>query len=141
MYIEKLCEFHNVQLELVNSNVPLEFSHDFIIMNHLIPEQFVIYPMRSLHHKMELVFRYPTHQNKLVQYLNSKSARIAQSKLKKDHLPPLINNFLAAYLQRSKEYLLINKAANKIIPSELKEPFDLFIDNNPNIYEFPQKYL
>ena len=121
--------------------MPIEFSHDFLIMNHLIPEQFVIYPLRSLHHKMELVFRYPTHQNKLVQYVNSKSARISQGKLKKDHLSSLINNFLAIHLQQNAEYLLLNSSTMKIVPSDLKVPLENFINQNPNNYNFPQRYL
>ena len=110
-------------------------------MNHLIPEQFAIYPLRSLHHKMELVFRYPTHQNKLVQYVNSKSARIAQAKLKKDHLAVLIHNFLVVYLQNNSDYLLINKSSQKITTIDLKAPLENFIEVNPNNYNFPQQYL
>ena len=139
--IEKLCTFHKIDLATVNQSMPIEFSHDFLIMNHLIPEQFVIYPLRSLHHKMELVFRYPTHQNKLVQYVNSKSARISQGKLKKDHLSSLINNFLAIHLQQNAEYLLLNSSTMKIVPADLKVPLENFINQNPNNYNFPQRYL
>jgi DNA polymerase-3 subunit alpha (Gram-positive type) len=139
--IQKLCEFHNIDFKDVDQATPIEFSHDFIVMNHLIPEQFVIYPLRSLHHKMELVFRYPTHQNKLVQYVNSKSARIAQNKLKKDHLSPLIHNFLAVYLTKSSEYLLVHKTQQKIVNADLKNPLESFIEDHPNSYHFPQEYL
>ncbi|MDD4973441.1 MAG: 3'-5' exonuclease [Bacteriovorax sp.] len=139
--IERLCEFHKIPFDTVNSSAPIEFSHDFVIMNHLIPEQFVIYPLRSLHHKMELVFRYPTHQNKLVQYINSKNARIAQAKLKKDHLPTAIHNFLAAYLQKSKGYLLINRSTQKVVTTDFKLPLENFIAQNPNNYDFPRHYL
>lgn len=139
--IEKLCEFHKISFSEVNVEKPIDFSHDFVVMNHLIPEQYVIYPLRSLHHKVEMVFRYPTHQNKLVQYINSKSMRIAQSKMKKDHLAPLINNFLAVYLQSKKEYLLINRTSQKISNSDLQDPLDSFIGQNPNNYDFPRKYL
>lgn len=139
--IQKLCEFHNIAFDKVSSTTLAEFSHDFIVMNHLIPDQFVIYPLRSLHHKMELVFRYPTHQNKLVQYINSKSARMNQSKLKKDHLAPLMNNFLCAYLEKGNSYLLIHKSQQKIVNADIKSPLETFIEENPNSYNFPQKYL
>ena len=139
--IENLCKFHKIQIADVNLATPIEFSHDFVVMNHLIPEQFVIYPLSSLHHKMELVFRYPTHQNKLVQYINSKSARISQDKLKKDHLAPLIHNFIAVYLKQSPGYLLINKSAHKIGTADLKAPLENYIAQNPNNYNFPQQYL
>lgn len=139
--IEKLCEFHSISVNDVNQETPIEFSHDFVVMNHLIPEQFVIYPLCSLHHKMELVFRYPTHQNKLVQYINSKSARLIQGKLKKDHLAVIMHNYLAVYLHRSSGYLLINKSAVKIGNSDIKESLETFVANNPNDFHFPQEYL
>jgi DNA polymerase-3 subunit epsilon len=139
--IQKLCEFHDIPKGELNDEILQEFSHDFLVMNHLIPEQYVIYPLRSLHHKMELVFRYPTHQNKLVQYINSKSARIVQSKLKKDHLAPMMNNFLAVYLKKSAGYLLIHKSQQKIVNGDIKVALDEFIDKNPNNFNFPQVYL
>ncbi len=139
--IQKLCEFHKIDFEEINQTIPLVFSHDFVIMNHLIPEQYVIYPLLSLHHKMELVFRYPTHQNKLVQYINSKSIRVIQSKLKKDHLAPIMHNFLVSYLANSSEYLLIHASAHKIVNADLKEPLEQFIEKNPNDYHFPQIFL
>lgn len=139
--IQKLCEFHGIEINSVNSTTLMDFRHDFIVMNHLIPDQFVIYPLRSLHHKMELVFRYPTHQNKLVQYINSKSARMAQGKLKKDHHAPLINNFLCVYLEKAKDYLLIYKSQQKIVNADIKSALDTFILENPNNYNFPRNYL
>lgn len=139
--ILKLCEFHHINFDDVNRETPVEFTHDFVVMNHLIPEQFVIYPLSSLHHKMELVFRYPTHQNKLVQYINSKSARLIQGKLKKDHQATLMHNFLAVYLQKSSGYLLINKSAQKIANSDIKESLEAFVAANPNEFHFPQQYL
>ena len=139
--ILKLCEFQNIQYDVVNSSTLINFSHDFVIMNNLIPEQFVIYPLNSLHHKMELVFRYPTHQNKLVQYINSRSARIAQGKLKKDHLGLLIHNFMAIYLQQRSEYLLINSSSQKVVNADLNLPLENFILENPNTYGFPKHYL
>lgn len=139
--IQKLCEFQNISFAEVSLEKPIDFLHDFVVMNHLIPDQYVIYPLASLHHKMELVFRYPTHQNKLVQYLNSKSARMIQGKLKKDHLATLIHNFLAVYLQKNTGYLLINKGQQKIVNADIKESLESFVANNPNNYFFPQQYL
>jgi len=139
--IQKLSEFHGIDFNSLNADNAVDFKHDFIVMNHLIPDQFVIYPLRSLHHKMELVFRYPTHQNKLVQYINSKSARIAQGKLKKDHLAPLMNNFLCAYLEKATNYLLINKSQQKIVNADIKSALETFMEENPNNYNFPRNYL
>lgn len=139
--IQKLCEFHEINLNNVSSDSASQFGHDFIVMNHLIPDQFVIYPLCSLHHKMELVFRYPTHQNKLVQYINSKSLRIAQGKLKKDHHSPVMNNFLCTYLEKAKDYLLIHKSPQKIANADIKSAIETFMAENPNSYNFPRNYL
>lgn len=114
---------------------------DFIIMNHLIPEQFIIYPLESLHQKMELVFRYPTHQNKLIQFLNTKSARIAQNKLKSDVLPPAAKNFIYLFLEQKKQCHIVNKMNQKFTTGDLKQSMEEFIHENPNDYQFPQNYL
>ncbi|QDK40737.1 hypothetical protein DOM21_04555 [Bacteriovorax stolpii] len=139
--IKKLCEFNGIDPKTVDLHHPQEMPADFIVVNHLIPEQYVIYPLRALHQKLELVFRYPTHQNKLVQYINSKSARMAQGKMKKDHLNPMINNFLIAYLKGSRDTLLIQRQNAKITNQDLKDPIEKFMSENPNDYDFPNKFL
>ena len=139
--IKKLCEFNGIDEKSVDHQTPEEMPADFIVINHLIPEQYVIYPLRSLHQKLELVFRYPTHQNKLVQYINSKSARMNQGKMKKDHLNPMINNFLIQYLKTKKDFLTINRQAVKITNADLQGPIETFMEENPNNYDFPHVYL
>ena len=114
---------------------------DFIVMNHLIPEQFIIYPVESLHQKLELVFRYPTHQNKLIQYLNTKSTRLAQKKLKHDILPVNVKNFLYSYLTQTNSCLLLTRSNQKFNTIDLKPLMDNYIAEHPNNYEFPQNYL
>ena len=139
--IKKLCEFNGIEVSSVDHNTPEDMPSDFIVINHLIPEQYVIYPLRALHQKLELVFRYPTHQNKLVQYINSKSARMAQGKMKKDHLNPMINNFLVQYLKTTRDFLTIDHKNVKVTNADLKDPIELFISENPNNYDFPHQYL
>ncbi len=138
--LEMLCEFNGLDksdLSIVANEVPA----DFVILNHLIPEQYVIYPLNSFHQKLELVFRYPSHQNKLVQYINSKSSRISQGKIKKDHLGPVISSLLYNYLKKNNDSLLIQRSQQKITNSDIKEALDKFIEENPNTYQFPQQYL
>jgi DNA polymerase-3 subunit epsilon len=139
--IKKLCEFNGMDEKNVNLHTMEEMPADFIVINHLIPEQYVIYPLRSLHQKLELVFRYPTHQNKLVQYINSKSARMGQGKMKKDHLNLMINNFMVQYLKTSRDFLMINRENVKITNAEIKGPIEKFMAENPNNYDFPHLYL
>jgi len=139
--VKKLCEFSQLDFSKIKSDESLPFPSDFIILNHLIPDQYIIYPLSSLHHKLELVFRYPTHQNKLVQYINSKSSRILQGKLKKDHLPPLINNFLVEYLNSKQDFLLVKASSQKVTNNDYKAIIEEFISKNPNDYNFPEIYL
>ena len=139
--IEKLCEFNKIDISTIDHENVAEMPADFIVLNHLIPEQYIIYPLKSLHQKLELVFRYPTHQNKLVQYINSKSARMVQGKMKKDHLNPLINNFIVQYLKTSRDFVTINRQTTKITNTEIKDPIENFMVNNPNEYNFPKIFL
>lgn len=139
--VKKLCEFNGIDFNKIDLKTAQEMPADFLVINHLIPEQYVIYPLRALHQKLELVFRYPTHQNKLVQYINSKSARMAQGKMKKDHLKPMINNFLVEYLKDKRDALLIQRQNIKITNQDLKDPLEAFMSENPNDYDFPHKYL
>jgi DNA polymerase-3 subunit alpha (Gram-positive type) len=139
--IKKLCEFNGMDETLIDHQNMDEMPSDFIVLNHLIPEQYVIFPLKSLHQKLELVFRYPTHQNKLVQYINSKSARMGQGKMKKDHLNPMINNFLVQYLKTKRDFLMIDRQAAKIANPDLKDPIERFMAENSNDYDFPHLYL
>lgn len=138
---KKLCEFNNIDFKLLDPNNVKGFPADFIVLNHLIPDQYVIYPLISMHHKLELVFRYPTHQNKFVQYINSKSSRILQGKMKKDHLSPLINNFIVEYLSTTRDFSLIHCQAQKISNLDIKNTIDDLISNHPNQFNFPKNYL
>ena len=139
--IKKLCEYNGIAYSSVDHNTAEDMPADFIVVNHLIPEQYVIYPLRALHQKLELVFRYPTHQNKLVQYINSKSARMAQGKIKRDHLNPMISNFLIQYLKLNHDFLTINRQNIKITNTDIQESIEKFVTENPNNYDFPNNYL
>jgi DNA polymerase-3 subunit alpha (Gram-positive type) len=90
---------------------------------------------------MELVFRYPSHQNKLVQYINSKSSRMAQGKIRQDNLNVLIRNLLFLYIENSSESMYFFRSNQKIVFQDIKVEFEDFIENNPNNYQFPHQFL
>jgi DNA polymerase-3 subunit epsilon len=139
--IQKLCEFNGIDYSSVDHHNAEDMPADFIVINHLIPEQYVIFPLRAIHQKLELVFRYPTHQNKLVQYINSKSARMSQGKMKRDHLNAMISNFLVQYLKTNHDFLMINRQTQKISNTDIQAEIEKFIAENPNDYDFPHTYL
>ena len=98
-------------------------------MNHLVPEQYLIYPTKALHQKMELVFRYPSHQNKLVQYINSKSSKLNQGKMKEDHIPKNLKNLMSLYLIEKNEVLGLLKNNQKITTQDIKTDVENYILN------------
>jgi len=118
---------------------------DFFIVNHLVPEQLIIYPIQSMHPKTELIFRYPGHRKKLIQYINSKSSRLSANKLKRPHFNPLLREFIDNYLINSKnkgDELFIFK---KSLPTKKQEEFfkelDDFLSKNSNPYNYPKEYI
>lgn len=139
--IRFICKQNNLDESAVWDKNEIAFTADFIVTNHLIPEQYIIIPTLSVHQKMELVFRFPSHQNKLVQYINSKSARMAQNKLKRDNLHPAMKNLYFLYLSQAKDVLTIHKNNQKILAQDLKQPIEEFIEANPNNFKFPQFFL
>jgi len=134
---------------LLKEEKPLEkVLGDFFIANHLVPEQYIIYPTAAISHRQELVFRYPGHKKKLLQYINSKSSKIAGGKIKKQSVHPQLKDFFEAYLTeiaQSKRNLYFFKKKQVGNTSQMQDQFfasfDEFLRNNPNRYHFPKIYL
>lgn len=116
-------------------------SCEFFILNHIVPDQYIIYPRTSLTHKAELYFRYPGHQNKLLQYINSKGNKVINGKLPKDHLEPVVSNFIQILIDRNDETTIITHERQKKTIGELSEIMEPFIKNHPHHYHFPEMYL
>ncbi len=117
---------------------------DFIICHHLVPEQLIIYPVQALNPKSELVFRYPGHQKKLLQYLNSKSSRIDANKLKKVHHHIALKNFVNHYLLKEKEdnnLFIVPKKPSAKTSDDFFKKLDHFLEGNPNPFSFPRDYI
>jgi DNA polymerase-3 subunit epsilon len=118
---------------------------DFVITNHLVPEQMIIFPISSLHQKSCLIFRYPSHRKKLIQYINSKSSRMSNNKLKKIPIHPTLKIFVDTYLKNSKENKSDLFVFDKNIPNKSPDKFvselEAFLANNPNTYNYPKEYI
>lgn len=118
---------------------------DFIIDHHLVPEQLIILPLASLSLKNQLIFRYPGHKKKLIQYINSKSQRMINNKLKHNHFSYFPKAFICSYLEQEK------KKGHDIIFFKKKEPLsdtqnfyakvEDFLTKNTNRYEYPSEYI
>ena len=118
---------------------------DFVITNHIVPEQYIIYPMYAMTQKSELVFRFPGHKKKLIQYINSKSSKISNNKMKKPHFLPSYKAFFDSYLQSKKDDGKVLFIFRKSLPLKNSEKFfnefEDFFRNNPNNYKFPKEYI
>ena len=127
-------------LEVMNP----EFGH-FIISNHLVPEQMIIYPLHSLGHKQELVFRYPGHKKKLLQFINSRSSKGFQTKFKGTPIHPTLRSFIDQYLvdckNAGKDLFIFTKSMPIKRPEEFLRNLEAFTHNNPNPFKFPREYL
>lgn len=131
-----------------NEHIPSSFDHDFgdfIVTNHLVPEQFIIYPLSSLHQTSELIFRFPGHKKKLLQYISSKSAKIKNNKIKKIHFHPLLKNFIEEYIKDCKatdsELYIFSKKLPAKKPDDFLSELDVFLSKNPNPYHYPADYI
>lgn len=127
------------------SNQNLNELGDFIIAHNLVPEQLFIYPLQSMHPKSELVFRYPGHKKKLLQYINSKSSRINSNKLKKTHFNPMLKDFIESYLidanEKKSEVFIFKKKLPTKNPDEFFTVLEQFLLKNPNPYNYPKYYI
>ena len=126
------------------SNLEQDFG-DFVIAHHLVPEQMIIFPIQSLHVKNQLIFRYPGHKKKLLQYINSKSQRMVNNKMKKPHYHPLLNAFIQQYLMLEKEksngLFIFRRKKPQAKSDEFLEELDQFLSEHPNSYQYPSEYI
>lgn len=133
------------QEHLINKNSLEQDFGDFVIAHHLVPEQMIIFPIQSLHVKNQLIFRYPGHKKKLLQYINSKSQRISNNKMKKPHYHPLLNAFIQNYLTLEKEksngLFIFRKKKPQVKSDEFLEELDQFLSEHPNSYQYPSEYI
>lgn len=117
---------------------------DFFIAHHLVPEQLVLYPLLSLEPRSSLVFRYPGHEKKLVQSINSKAHRIESNKLKPAQLHTLLKEFMISYLLHEKkrdQLFFFDKVTPKKQSVVFFEKLDAFLEKNPNPYSYPRDYV
>ena len=98
-----------------------------------------------MHPKSELVFRFPGHKKKLLQYINSKSSKIKTNKLKKTHFNSMLRVFIEHYLHHSyknnSDILFVKKKLPTKNPDEFFEIIESYLLKNPNPYNYPKYYI
>ncbi len=117
-------------------------THDFIFSNHLVPEQFIIHPLQGLSPKNCLVFRFPGHEKKLIQFLNSKISRLQNKKVTpRPDSDEFIYDYLRLAQTQNKDILFLDKDCLKMGPDHLFSKFEQFLKLNPNAFNYPQNYI
>lgn len=146
--LKKLKEFHASKLHdkaISEETKAARKIGDFVLTKHLVPEQYVIFPMNSLHPKSGLIFRYPGHKKKLLQYVQSRSSKNASSKIKKIHFSPQIKEFINLYLrhefEHNEEVLIFKKDLALNNSEHFYSALDEFSTKNDYHYNYPKDYI
>lgn len=141
-----LAKVHKIDL-LKNEHFEIDQMADFFICHHLVPEQFIIYPLFGLHTKNQLLFRYPGHKKKMIQFITSKSNRLAQNKVKKIIFNAQYNNLLNKLLKKafddknSSEVFFFKRNIVLTTPNVFLESFETFERLKRIEYPYPKEYL
>ena len=118
---------------------------DFLIFNHLVPEQYVIYPTGSLNQNSRLIFRYPGHKKKLMQFLKSRISKINDGKMRKTPFCPELKEFIDYYLIQAKfrhsGIMLVNRQLPQSSPEQFSIELEQFLSKNQSPFTFPKEYI
>jgi DNA polymerase-3 subunit epsilon len=121
---------------------------DFVLMPHLIKEQFVNHSFLNLHQNTKIIFKYPAHKKKYFQYLGNQLKRYKTTQKEKKKLNihkdliPLFNNFLFNESKAKKgHYLFLKKELVKKDREEFFKEIEHFIEVKSHLYSYPVKHL
>ena len=139
-----LWKIHLPEISKKNSNLSYKDMGDFVITNHLVPDQLIILPLSKLHHKSSLIFRYPDHEKKLLQYIQNQSKRIGKNSIK-ETFDLSLTEFIHIYLNQMKKKQANSFFFPKALPLKQEDSFlsllDTFVKKNPNTFNYPKEYI
>lgn len=118
---------------------------DFVIFNHLVPEQYIIYPTGNLHQNSRLIFRYPGHKKKLLQFLKSRIGKLNEGKLRKSPFCVELKQFVDYYLLQAKYrhsgIFQFNRQLPQGSPEQFISELEQFLNKSHSPYTFPKEYI
>lgn len=146
--LKELKQFHAKEINPNNIKEETKFMRkvgDFILTKHLVPEQYIIFPLKSLHPKSGLIFRYPGHKKKLLQYVQSRSSKNASAKNKKVHFSPQMKEFIDAYIrheyEHNEEILIFKKDLALQNADHFYEKLNHYSAEHEYQYNYPKDYI
>jgi DNA polymerase-3 subunit epsilon len=149
--ISSLYKCHLGQEFTPDDKIPLKenifHKMQFLIVPHLIPEQFVIYPLAQLHVKNELIFRYPGHKKKFIQYVNNQAKKMTsdKAKMRKNTIHKDLVTFFNLYLkgkldEESSTHLFLSKDIVNA-GSKFHGLMEDFFSENKKAYNYPKEHV
>lgn len=120
------------------------YQGDFLLVPHLIPEQMIVYPLANLWPKKELVFRFPGHKKKMLQYLFSQIRRSSTQKKKfrphfiPNDLLPLVDTWIKS---SPRENWVFNGDIATKRPGEFHQLLTDFLGQNLPFQKYPRYHL
>ncbi|MBT3234629.1 MAG: 3'-5' exonuclease [Bdellovibrionales bacterium] len=116
----------------------------FIVVPHLVPEQYLIYPLQMLNNRSALTFRYPAHQKKLMQFIRSRSSRMGDSKKKNIELPVQLQDFIFNSIWKDKtspQLLLFDGHLPLETPQKFHAKMEQLIKQGGLAYSYPREHI
>jgi DNA polymerase-3 subunit epsilon len=129
-----------------NADAKVLNEFDFVIAPHLVTNQLTVYSFLNLNTKNQLIFKFPGHKKKFLQYMKNQIARFeknAKGRRKNNIIKPLVPLFVH-YLNNMKEndkYLISKSKAYKERPQDELNRIEKFLLSFPNLYDFPATHL
>jgi|GEM_PF-384534 len=119
---------------------------DFLIIKHIVPEQLIVVPLLSFSTKNQMIFRYPGHQKKLLQYINSRAGKLSSMKNKSLLMQGPLRDFYFDYLNlqnniESKEIKIFHRSLPQKNPTSFLETLGQLSGPRTNGYQFPKNHL
>ena len=123
-----------------------QYVGDFLITTHLVPDQMIVVPILAFSPKNLLIFRYPGHQKKLLQFMNSRSDKLISMKNKTLLMQGPLREFYFDYLEQCLQtnqsgVILFKKSAPQKDPDSFFEQLNEFLAKNPNAHRYPKQYI
>lgn len=121
---------------------------DFLLTTHLIPEQYILYPLFNLQIKNELIFRYPGHKKKMSQYVTNQIRRMETLGAKKTRafIQKRLLDFYQLYLHKlnansDSRTLFFSSKSFKDKRHSFEDFSKPFFSKNKKTYPYPTQHI
>lgn len=146
----QIIDFLNTKVKIQSLENSLQYLNqlDFLITPHLIKEQIVCYNCFSLSTAHKLIFKYPGHRKKFINYACNQIKRLGKKfeNKRKYYISKQLIPYVSAYLKENidnPDSPYINIKANQMLDNQklVYKEVEKLIKRAPDLYEFPKYHL